>query len=46
MEELGGILNEENSHYIPELKNRWETFYEKAQFYGDFKKVMRPPFFG
>ncbi|XP_028435567.1 uncharacterized protein LOC114556733 [Perca flavescens] len=43
MNELRRILDQENSHYIPELKNRWETFYEKAQFYGVFKKVMRPP---
>ncbi|XP_028429862.1 uncharacterized protein LOC114552967 [Perca flavescens] len=43
MDELRRILDQENSHYIPELKNRWETFYEKAQFYGVFKKVMRPP---
>ncbi|XP_028451574.1 uncharacterized protein LOC114566920 [Perca flavescens] len=43
MDELRRILDQENSHYIPELKNRWETFYVKAQFYGVFKKVMRPP---
>ncbi|XP_071321055.1 uncharacterized protein [Trachinotus anak] len=43
MDELQRILNQGNSHFIPELKNRWGTFCEKAQFYGVFKKVMRPP---
>ncbi|KAM7388986.1 hypothetical protein PAMP_022987 [Pampus punctatissimus] len=43
MDELQRILNQGNSHFIPELKNRWWTFCEKAQFYGVFKKVMRPP---
>uniref|UniRef100_A0A3Q3EFS4 Si:ch211-208g1.1 n=1 Tax=Labrus bergylta TaxID=56723 RepID=A0A3Q3EFS4_9LABR len=43
MDELQQILNQGNSHFIPELKNRWGTFCEKIQFYGVFKKVMRPP---
>ncbi|XP_051809818.1 uncharacterized protein LOC127535543 [Acanthochromis polyacanthus] len=43
MDELQRILNQGNPHFIPELKNRWKTFCEKIQFYGVFKKVMRPP---
>ncbi|XP_063736726.1 uncharacterized protein LOC134862649 [Eleginops maclovinus] len=43
LDELQRILNQGNSHFIPELKNRWGTFCEKAQFYGVYKKVMRPP---
>ncbi|XP_054868581.1 uncharacterized protein LOC111564621 [Amphiprion ocellaris] len=43
MDELQRILNQGNPHFISELKNRWRTFCEKIQFYGVFKKVMRPP---
>ncbi|XP_051809819.1 uncharacterized protein LOC127535544 [Acanthochromis polyacanthus] len=43
MDELQRILNQGNPHFIAELKNRWKTFCEKIQFYGVFKKVMRPP---
>ncbi|XP_055779737.1 uncharacterized protein LOC129855759 [Salvelinus fontinalis] len=43
MDELRRILDQGNSRFIPELKTRWGTFYNKAQFYGVFKKVMKPP---
>ncbi|XP_014829958.1 PREDICTED: uncharacterized protein LOC106908392 [Poecilia mexicana] len=43
MDELQRILNQGHSHFIPDLKNRWQTFSEKAQFYGVFKKVLKPP---
>ncbi|XP_055733514.1 uncharacterized protein LOC129820664 isoform X1 [Salvelinus fontinalis] len=42
MYELRRILDRGNC-FIPELKTRWGTFYNKAQFYGVFKKVMKPP---
>ena len=42
MDELQRILNRGNSHFITEMKTRWGDFYAKAQFYGVFKKVMRP----
>ncbi|CDQ75311.1 unnamed protein product [Oncorhynchus mykiss] len=32
-----------NSRFVPKLKTCWGTFYNKAQFYGVFKKVMKPP---
>jgi hypothetical protein len=41
--DCSGSVNQGKSHFIPELKNRWGTFCEKIQFYGVFKKVMRPP---
>ncbi|KAJ4942907.1 hypothetical protein JOQ06_005419 [Pogonophryne albipinna] len=43
MDELRRILNQGNSHFLTELKTRWGTFCERAQFYGVFKKLMRPP---
>ncbi|XP_066533784.1 uncharacterized protein [Hoplias malabaricus] len=43
MEELGRILDRQNPQLISHLKTRWESFYRKAQFYGVFKKVLRPP---
>ncbi|CAL8388615.1 unnamed protein product [Boreogadus saida] len=42
MDKLQRILNRGNSHFITEIKTRWGDFYAKAQFYGVFKKVMRP----
>ncbi|KAI4804101.1 hypothetical protein KUCAC02_025743 [Chaenocephalus aceratus] len=43
MDELRRVLNQGNSHFLMELKTRWGTFCERAQFYGVFKKLMRPP---
>ncbi|KAJ4944703.1 hypothetical protein JOQ06_013243 [Pogonophryne albipinna] len=40
MDELRRILNQGNSHFLTELKTRWGTFCERAQFYG---VLMRPP---
>ncbi|XP_076864792.1 uncharacterized protein LOC143516826 isoform X2 [Brachyhypopomus gauderio] len=43
MDELRRILDRSNPDFISDLKTRWESFYGKAQFYGVFKKVLRPP---
>ncbi|KAI4811628.1 hypothetical protein KUCAC02_014507 [Chaenocephalus aceratus] len=43
MDELRRVFNQGNSHFLTELKTRWGTFCERAQFYGVFKKLMRPP---
>lgn len=43
MDELRRNLDRGNSRFVPELKTRWGTFYNKAQFYGVLKKVMKPP---
>ncbi|KAF7699132.1 hypothetical protein HF521_003874 [Silurus meridionalis] len=37
---MNRILDQGNFHFIPDLKTR---FYEKAGFYGVFKKVMKAP---
>ncbi|KAK1882852.1 putative 1-phosphatidylinositol 3-phosphate 5-kinase [Dissostichus eleginoides] len=43
MDELQRIIQPKNSRYILEVKDRWETFYSKIQFYGVMKKAMKPP---
>ncbi|XP_026114434.1 uncharacterized protein LOC113092877 isoform X2 [Carassius auratus] len=43
MDELGRILEKGNPRFIPKLKARWESFCSKAQFYGVYKKVLKPP---
>uniref|UniRef100_A0A3B3R2E9 Si:ch211-208g1.1 n=1 Tax=Paramormyrops kingsleyae TaxID=1676925 RepID=A0A3B3R2E9_9TELE len=43
MDELRRIIEPNNCQYISEVKDRWETFYSKVQFYGVMKKVMKPP---
>ncbi|KAK7150817.1 hypothetical protein R3I93_011927 [Phoxinus phoxinus] len=43
MDELGRILDKGNPRFIPNLKARWESFCSKAQFYGVYKKVLKPP---
>ncbi|KAK9977288.1 hypothetical protein ABG768_019109 [Culter alburnus] len=43
MDELGRILDKGNPRFISKLKARWESFYSKAQFYGVYKKVLKPP---
>ncbi|KAK3553756.1 hypothetical protein QTP70_009190 [Hemibagrus guttatus] len=43
MDELGQILDKGNPRIIPKLKTCWENFYSKAQFYGVYKKVLKPP---
>lgn len=37
------ILQPSNPRYISELKDRWDSFYAKVQFYGVMKKAMKPP---
>ncbi|KAI9546116.1 hypothetical protein NQZ68_030703 [Dissostichus eleginoides] len=43
MDELQRIIQPKNSRDILEVKDRWETFYSKVQFYGVMKKAMKPP---
>ncbi|CAM4598803.1 unnamed protein product [Leuciscus chuanchicus] len=43
MDELSRILDKGNPRFIPKLKARWESFCSKAQFYGVYKKVLKPP---
>ncbi|XP_070961902.1 uncharacterized protein [Oncorhynchus clarkii lewisi] len=43
MDELRRNLDRGNSRFVPELKTLWGTFYNKTQFYGVLKKVMKPP---
>ncbi|XP_076846700.1 uncharacterized protein LOC143491507 [Brachyhypopomus gauderio] len=43
LDELQRIIQPSNSRYIFEMKDRWESFYSKVQFYGVMKKVMKPP---
>nr|XP_040043999.1 uncharacterized protein LOC120826103 [Gasterosteus aculeatus aculeatus] len=42
MEELQRILDKNNIHYIDELKGRWENFCQKVQFFGVWKKLLKP----
>lgn len=43
LDELWRIIQPSNLKYISEMKDRWEIFYSKVQFYGVMKKVMKPP---
>lgn len=43
MDELRRILGGTNPRYIDETKKRWENFCANAQFYGVWKKVLKPP---
>ncbi|CAL8254880.1 unnamed protein product [Arctogadus glacialis] len=43
MEELQRILDKNNIHYINELKGRWDNFCQKVQFFGVWKKLLKPP---
>ncbi|XP_078143695.1 uncharacterized protein LOC144542119 [Centroberyx gerrardi] len=43
MDELRRVLDKGNRKYIAEVKKRWEDFCSKVQFYGVWKKVMKPP---
>ncbi|XP_077942988.1 uncharacterized protein LOC120819857 [Gasterosteus aculeatus] len=42
MEELQRILDKNNIHYIDELKGRWDDFCQKVQFFGVWKKLLKP----
>ncbi|XP_077953977.1 uncharacterized protein LOC120812268 [Gasterosteus aculeatus] len=43
MEELQRILDKNNIYYIDELKGRWDDFCQKVQFFGVWKKLLKPP---
>ncbi|CAL8363056.1 unnamed protein product [Arctogadus glacialis] len=43
VDELGRILGGANSKYIDDTKKRWQTFCTNVQFYGLWKKVLKPP---
>nr|XP_054590988.1 uncharacterized protein LOC129154791 isoform X1 [Nothobranchius furzeri] len=43
LDELRRIIQPSNLKYISEMKDRWDIFYSKVQFYGVMKKVMKPP---
>ncbi|XP_072572664.1 uncharacterized protein [Paramormyrops kingsleyae] len=42
MDELRRILDKGNSKFIAEVKKRWEDFCSMVQFYGVWKKVLKP----
>ncbi|XP_071348096.1 uncharacterized protein [Trachinotus anak] len=44
MDELRRIVGGTNSRYIEEVKGRWADFCARVQFYGVWKKVLKPPF--
>ncbi|RXM32760.1 hypothetical protein EOD39_15730 [Acipenser ruthenus] len=41
--ELCRIVSKDNTAYIKEVKERWDTFQSQAVFYGIMKKMMKPP---
>ncbi|KAL3973546.1 hypothetical protein ACER0C_024753 [Sarotherodon galilaeus] len=43
MEELHRILDKDNGNFINELKERWHDFCQKVQFFGVWKKMLKPP---
>ncbi|KAI4886745.1 hypothetical protein NFI96_004616, partial [Prochilodus magdalenae] len=43
MDELRRILGGTNPKYIDETKKKWENFCASVQFYGVWKKVLKPP---
>ena len=43
MEELQRILDKDNGNFIGELKGRWHEFCQKVQFFGVWKKMLKPP---
>lgn len=44
MDELRHVIGGTNRKYIEEMKGRWADFCAKVQFYGVWKKVLKPPF--
>ncbi|KAM4585548.1 uncharacterized protein PAE49_004768 isoform 1-T1 [Odontesthes bonariensis] len=44
MDELRRIVDSTNRKYTEEMKGRWAEFCAKVQFYGVWKKVLKPPF--
>ncbi|CAG6016233.1 unnamed protein product [Menidia menidia] len=43
MDELRRILDKDNSKFINEVKKRWADFCSMVQFYGVWRKVLKPP---
>jgi hypothetical protein len=43
MDELRRILAKDNSKFINEVKKRWADFCSMVQFYGVWRKVLKPP---
>ncbi|XP_042357361.1 uncharacterized protein LOC121954098 isoform X2 [Plectropomus leopardus] len=43
MDELQRILDKDNGNFIDELKGRWHDFCQKVQFFGVWKKMLKPP---
>ncbi|KAM7399880.1 hypothetical protein PAMP_019118 [Pampus punctatissimus] len=43
MDELRRILDKDNSKFISEVKKRWADFCSMVQFYGVWRKVLKPP---
>ncbi|KAL7406521.1 hypothetical protein ABVT39_021316 [Epinephelus coioides] len=43
LDELRRIVQPSNAQYISEMKERWESFSSKVQFYAVMKKAMKPP---
>ncbi|KAF3845749.1 hypothetical protein F7725_002827, partial [Dissostichus mawsoni] len=43
MGELRRLLDKDNSYSIDEMKERWQDFCQKVQFYGVWKKMLKPP---
>ena len=43
IDELGRILNNNNSNYVEELRERWLEFKSRVSFYRVYKKAMKPP---
>ncbi|XP_054586439.1 uncharacterized protein [Nothobranchius furzeri] len=43
MDELRRILDKGNCTFLTELKKRWDDFCSTVQFYGVWKKVLKPP---
>ncbi|KAL7379471.1 hypothetical protein ABVT39_027806 [Epinephelus coioides] len=44
MDELRRIIDGTNCKYIEEMKGRWADFCAMVQFYGVWKKALKPPF--
>uniref|UniRef100_A0A0F8AIX2 Uncharacterized protein n=2 Tax=Larimichthys crocea TaxID=215358 RepID=A0A0F8AIX2_LARCR len=43
MDELRRILDKDNSKFLDEVKKRWADFSSMVQFYGVWRKVLKPP---
>lgn len=36
-------MDKDNADFINELKGRWHDFCQRVQFFGVWKKVLKPP---